>query len=94
MRKVNREDLLNGWLKYHNTTVAEVITKHPKEVLDSPDWFKLYPCTQEQHDEWLTWAKEYTKKVTGIRGLLFDKSWGFVYLDCAPYVKKEVDEKT
>ena len=23
-KKVNREDLINGWLKYHNTSVKEI----------------------------------------------------------------------
>ena len=32
MKQVSREDLLNGWLKYHNTTVEEVIKTHPKEA--------------------------------------------------------------
>jgi len=47
---VSREDLLNGWLRYHNTNVDEVLKKHTKDELLSPDWFKLYPCTQEQYN--------------------------------------------
>jgi len=86
MKKVSKEDLLNGWLKYHNTTVDEVISKHPKEVLESPDWFNLYPVTQVQHEEWLAWAKEYTKKKTGVRGTRFDRAWWMVYLDVSPKV--------
>ena len=87
MKQVSREDLLNGWLKYHNTTVEEVIKTHPKEVLENPDWFKLYPCTQQQHDEWVTWAKAYTKKVTTYPKPIIERGWGLIYLDCAPYVK-------
>jgi hypothetical protein len=89
MKQVSREDLLNGWLKYHNTTVEEVIKTHPKEVLENPDWFKLYPCTQQQHDEWATWAKAYIKKVTHYSKSIIERGWGVVYLDCAPYVTKE-----
>lgn len=89
MKKVNREELLNGWLKYHNTTVEEVIKTHPKEVLENPDWFKLYPCTQQQHDEWTTWAKAYIKKVTHCSKSIIERSWGLTYLDCAPYVIRE-----
>ncbi|MEX0595703.1 MAG: hypothetical protein WD512_04315 [Candidatus Paceibacterota bacterium] len=89
MKKLTRDDLLNWWLKkYHNTTVKEVVENNPKEVLDSPSWFELYPVTQEQCDEWEEWAdKELrrTKTIVGKRG------WGFIYLDCAPYVKR--DEK-
>jgi len=88
MKKGNpsREDLLNGWLKYHNTTVEEVVANHPKEFLENPDWFKSYPVTQEQHDEWVEWAEEYLRKTTGLSKKLLQRSWGMVYLDCAPYV--------
>ena len=86
MKQVNREDLLNGWLKYHNTTVEEVIKKHPKEVLESAEWFKLYPVTQEQEDEWVNWAKKHIKKVTKLSNAIIERSWGLVYLDCSPYV--------
>jgi len=89
MKKANREDLLNGWLKYHNTTVVEVISKHPKEVLESSDWFKLYPCTQEQCDEWVVWAKKHIKEITKYPKRIIERGWGLVYLDCAPYVKEE-----
>ena len=87
MKKVNREDLLNGWLNYHNTNVDEVLKKHTKDELLSPDWFKLYPCTQEQYNEWETWAKEYTRKVTKLSNRMINKVWWSVVLDCAPYVK-------
>ena len=45
MKNISREHLLNGWLKYHNITVEELLQKHTKEELQSPEWFKLYPCT-------------------------------------------------
>ena len=89
MKQVSREDLLNGWLKYHNTTVAEVVSKHPKEVLESADWFKLYPCTREEENKWVIWAKKYIKKATKYPDSMIERGWGLVYLDCAPYVKEE-----
>lgn len=89
MKKIDRNDLLNGWLKYHNTTAEEVIKNHPKEVLQSPEWFKLYPCTQEQHDEWVLWAKDFIKKQTKMSKKMIDREWWVVYLDCSPYVKNE-----
>lgn len=92
MKQVNREELLNGWLKYHNTTVEEVIKKHPKEVLDSPEWFKLYPCTQEQCDEWEKWAKEYTRKITKVSKQYLNKFWWSINLDCSPYVKPKEND--
>ena len=33
MKQVNREDLLNEWLRYHNTTAQEVAEKHLEEVV-------------------------------------------------------------
>ena len=88
MKKIDRNDLLNGWLKYHNTTVEEVVNNHPKEVLQSPEWFKLYPCTQEQHDEWELWAKNLIRKQTKFPKKMIDREWPFIYLDCSPYVKE------
>jgi hypothetical protein len=92
MKQVNRDDLLNWWLmKYHNTNVEEVVEKYPKEVLNSSEWFKLFPVTQEQHDEWVAWAKDHIKKVTKISKAMVERQWGYIYLDCSPYVKREED---
>lgn len=90
MKYIDRDLLLNEWLKYHNTTVEELIAKHPKEVLGDPTWFKLYPVTQEQHDEWMDWAKKYVKGILKLKGKQFDYNWGMIYLDSAPSV---IDEK-
>lgn len=90
MKKVERNDLLNGWLRYHSTTVEEVIAKHPKEVLESVEWFKLYLVTQEQHDQWVIWAKDYIKKVTKLSKETIERSWWLVYLDCSPSVKDKL----
>ena len=90
MKKLpSREELLNGWLKYHNTTVEGVISKHPKEVLESPDWFKLYPVTQEQYDEWESWAKSYIKECTKYTKKYINRKWEWLALDIGPHVKNE-----
>ena len=91
MRQVERNDLLNGWLKYHGTTVEEVIAKHPKEVLESTEWFKLYPVTQEQCNEWEKWAKDFIKKETKYPNKVIERGWGMVFLDVAPYIKVSND---
>ena len=88
MKKITREDLLNGWLKYHNTTVKEVATKHPKKVLESTDWFDLYPITQEQFNEWEKTSKEMIRKSYRLSKRYVDRKWGFICLDCAPNVIK------
>jgi len=93
MKKVKTEDLINWWLnKYHNTNLDQVKENHP-EWLKNPeehtrDFYEAYKVTQEQHDEWEKWAKDYTKKVTGIKGKLFNRSWGFVYLNSSPSIKQ------
>lgn len=92
-RKVDTKNLLNWWLeKYHNTNYDKVLEDNPEWLIKpeehTREFYDKYQVTQEQHDEWEKWAKEYTKKVTGIKGKMFDRSWGFVYLDTAPNVKQ------
>lgn len=89
MKYVDRDLLINEWLKYHNTNVKELVAKHPKEVLEDPSWFKLYPVTQEQHDEWMDWAKKYVKSILKLKGKQFDWNWGMIYLDSSPSVIDE-----
>lgn len=92
-KKVDENDLINWWLeKYFNTTIQEVFEKNPKYKDDNLQFYKDYSVTQEQHDQWEKWAKKYTKKVTGIKGKLFDRSWGFLYLNVSPSIKTN-DEK-
>ncbi|MBN2776821.1 MAG: hypothetical protein JXR36_04220 [Bacteroidales bacterium] len=86
-KEITRDDILNGWLKYHNTTVEEVVKAHPKDVLDSPDWFDLYPITQEQHDEWVEWAKKELLERTRYSKKAIEIQWGLIYLDTAPNIK-------
>ena len=90
-RKVNTEELINWWLeKYHGTTLEKLKEKHP----DRQWWdgfYQMFKVTQKEHDEWEEWAKAYTKKVTGIKGELFGRSWGWVYLDAAPAVMSDKD---
>ena len=86
--KTTRDELMNWWLeKYHNTNVEKVIEKYPEEI-KSPEWFKLYPVTQEQEKEWIKWAKSYIKKKEGWHNALLERTFPFIYLNTAPYVKK------
>lgn len=84
--KLTREDLVNWWLqKYHNTTGEEVLVKHPDSKI-SPDWFKLYPVTQEQHDEWYEWAINYLVKEHRLSKKYIKSRFCFDYLNCAPNI--------
>jgi len=88
MKTVDREVLMDWWLgKYHNTNCKEVVEKYPEEV-KSADWFKLYPVTQEQSDEWEKWAKGYIKKELKISKAYLERGWPLVYLDTSPYVER------
>lgn len=87
MKTVDREILLDWWLeKYHNTNCKKIIAKYPKEILGSPEWFKMFPVTKEQETEWISWGKSYVKKTLRINDVLLEKQWPFIYLDCSPYV--------
>ena len=86
-KKLTRDDILNKWLLYHNTSVKEVVEKHPKEILESPEWFNLYPVTQQQYCEWESWCKKKLKKY--YTEIEIKKSWGWIALDCAPVIKNE-----
>jgi len=85
-KPLSREDLINLWLKYHNTTVNELVIRHTEEELK--DWYNLYPVSQEQHDTWVTEAKAYIKHVTKHSKSYIEKGWGMIYLNCAPNIKK------
>lgn len=87
-KKLSREDLLDRWLLFHNTSTKELIKKHPKEILESPKWFDLYPVTKKQYDEWEAWCKKKLRKYYP-KGHV-NKSWGWISLDCAPNIKKEI----
>lgn len=86
-KKLTKDDVLNKWLLYHNTSVKELIEKHPIEILKSPEWFDLYPVTEKQYDEWEDWCKKKLRKYYTKVQLI--KSWSWIALDCAPNIKKE-----
>ena len=92
MKKVNPSVLIDWWLeKYHGTNLKEVSENNPEWIAEpekhSHNFYEKYAVTQEQHDEWEVWAKAYTKKTTGVKGKMFDRSWGLVYLNVAPQTK-------
>lgn len=86
MKQVSREEMLNLWLeKYHNITVQEVLQKYPEEC-KSPDWFKLFPCTPEQYQEWERQAKLICQKKYKIPKRYLEETWWIVSLSCSPYI--------
>lgn len=98
MRKlVKPEDLINWWLKkYYHTNLTRIKKEHPEWEKNpekhTREFYESYMVTQEQHDEWEKWAKEYTQKVTGIKGKLFDRSWWSVYMNTAPQINPKTEK--
>lgn len=67
MKQTTQEELIDLWLvPYHGLTAAELIAKEPPELLQSPDWWKKYAVTQQQHDEWYEAAITLLSKRTGL----------------------------
>ena len=74
--------------KYYNTTIQVEITKNP-ELFKSPDWYKQYPVTKEQHDIWEQEAKQRFKTFFKLNEFALNRSWGITYLNASPYIKKD-----
>lgn len=83
------EDYFRDWWlqKYHNTNSKELVEKEP-ELCKTVEWFKKYPCTQEQHDEWYDWAIGEIKKRLRCGKKVAQAEFCFVYLNTAPNVIK------
>ena len=92
MKTVDGDELINWWLThYHGITIKDLVERHP-DAIKTAAWFKLYPVTQQQHDEWEAWAKKRIREVTKYPKKLIEKSWWSVYLDCSPSVIQETTE--
>lgn len=86
--KLTIENLINLWMtKIYNTTIQEEQSKNP-ELFTSSEWYKQYPVTQQQHDEWEIEAKtlfhKYVKEPKNSNSMF----WGLTYLNSSPYIKK------
>lgn len=86
MKKIDPNEIYNYWLKFHNTTIEDVIKKHPK-LTKTSKWFKKYEVTQEQHDDWENWCLNYVKKITKLPKKTIKRMWWKLYLTYAPSVK-------
>jgi hypothetical protein len=90
MNRVTSTDLINWWLlKYHSKTVDDVLHEFP-DARESPEWFRVYAVTKEQHDEWHEWMKDTVAKQYHIPQKVIAKYTAFLYLNVAPSVITEL----
>jgi hypothetical protein len=86
MKLPAREEIIELWLyKYHGITVDQLLQLHPEEV-KSADWFRLYPVTQAQSDQWVRDAKQMLRQKYKVSKWMIERGWPYVFLDCAPFV--------
>lgn len=85
--------LIEGWLKpRYGLTCDDLRRDHPEEI-KHPDWFKLFPVTQTEHDAWVKWAKKELMKETGYTKRMIDRMFWSVYLSLAPFVSEDKKAK-
>lgn len=87
-KQLTEEMLINWWLeKYHNITLEDVKKLHPDwNEKNSQYFYDTYPVTEEQHDEWRKWAFNEFWKWQGMGKRYAEKSFTWVYLNCAPKI--------
>jgi hypothetical protein len=78
------EFIRDYWLKkYHGIDTAWLIENEPI-LIQTPDWYKKYAVTKEQHDEWYEWAIDTIAKYNHISKKLARRGFAFDYLNLAP----------
>ena len=93
MKQLKEEDLVDWWLKkYHSTNLDKVLEENP-DWKENPsehtrDFYNKYPVTQEQYDEWKSWAIQHVKDCTKLSSKMIEHLWWQVDLNCAPNIKE------
>jgi hypothetical protein len=93
--KLTKDDVINWWLeRYHNINLKGVAEAHPEWDTSDPKYdsivfYTAYEVTQEQHDEWKQWFDNELPKILKIPKYSWKRSSPFLYLDCAPQIKKD-----
>ena len=85
---LTESEFYNAWLKYHNTTIEELIEKEP-ELMKTVEWYNKYAVTQEQHDEWYEWAIKRLCSYYRCGRKYAQRSFTFNYLNLAPNIVKQ-----
>ena len=78
------EFIRDYWLKkYHGIDTAWLIENEP-DIIKTPDWYKKYAVTKEQHDEWYSWAIDTIAKHRGISKKSAKRDFAWDYLNLSP----------
>ena len=91
---LTEEEFLNRWLgKCFDTNLAEVKEAHPEwddnSSEHSRDFYREYAVTQEEHDEWYTWAVDRVAKHYGYGKKYAKRAFSIPYLNVAPSIKED-----
>ena len=82
------DDLYNGWLvPFHGITVKWLVENEP-ELIKTPEWYKKYAVTQDQHDLWYEWAITEICKYYKYSRKLAKRNFSMEYLNISPSVIK------
>lgn len=84
--KLDADKVRDYWLKWHDTSCEKLREEQP-ELIQTPEWFKHYPVTQAQHDEWYRWVIHELRKETKLPLKAVQRMFQFEYLNLAPSVK-------
>lgn len=83
------DKLVNGWLKYHNTTLDEVRKNYDEnDPKIAAKFLKDYAVTQQQHDEWYEWMKKTVAKEMKLSKKYVERGCWAIYLNTSPMVKE------
>lgn len=90
---LTQEFIMDWWLnKYHNISIKWLI-ENEAELIKTFHWYLKYPVTQEQHDEWYSWAIDYMSKYYRKSKKRTMKDFCFDYLNCSPSVKQNAKDQ-
>lgn len=82
---MDERDLINKWMvDYHGITIEDAYAKEP--WTDSRDFYRRYPCTQEQHDAWREWLLQTLMKHYKVTRKWAERNVGLIYLNTSPSV--------
>jgi hypothetical protein len=87
MKKLKTEDLIEIVDYWFKKTYGKSVMELSEEERMSKDFYSKYPVTQELHDEWVEWAKDYIKAKLKCSKKYLERGWGWVYLQIAPAIK-------